>query len=196
MRIIGGTLRGRRLAAAAASATRPTSDRVREALASALQARGLLADASVLDLFAGTGALGFEALSRGAHCVLAVDHDANAIAGIHTNARALGVATQLRVLRLDLLGPIAKLATALRRTQQAPFTLVFVDPPYALSQRAATLLCELATQPLFVDSAVVAFEHAAKQPPTMPDGFSQLATYAYGDTGVCLWEMIAHAPET
>jgi 16S rRNA (guanine966-N2)-methyltransferase len=196
VRIIGGTLRGRRLAADPASATRPTSDRVREALASALHARALLADARVLDLFAGTGALGFEALSRGAHSLLAVDLDAIAVAGIAANARALGIDAHTRVLRLDLLGPIAKLATALRRTEQAPFTLVFADPPYTLSERAAAMLGELAAHTLLAEGAVVAFEHAVKHPPTRPAAFSELATYAYGDTGVSLWEMIAWAPET
>src|SRR6188508_16991 len=100
MRIIGGALRGQRLKARPAPSTRPTSDRVREAIASALQARELLQDARVLDLFAGTGALGLEALSWGAAALCATDSDRRAVQCIGENIRGLGVSAQARALQL------------------------------------------------------------------------------------------------
>jgi 16S rRNA (guanine966-N2)-methyltransferase len=169
---------------------------VREALASALDARALLQSARVLDLFAGTGALGLEALSRGAESLVAVESDADAVDCIRANAQALGVQTRMRVLKHSLLGPVAKLTAALARTGLSPFTLVFADPPYAQAEAAAALLQELAQRGLLVPGTVVALEHAVKQPPAMPACCAPLATYAYGDTGIRLWEIIAPSPET
>src|SRR5690242_16026950 len=98
MRIVGGTLRGRRLESPRGAGTRPTSERVREALASALDARGALQGAVVLDVFAGTGALGLEALSRGADTLVAIDADRAALACIRRNVAALELATRAHVL--------------------------------------------------------------------------------------------------
>jgi 16S rRNA (guanine966-N2)-methyltransferase len=191
LRIVSGTLRGRRLVARPAPSTRPTSDRVREAIASALHARGLLERALVLDLFAGTGALGLEALSWGAASVVAADSERNAVKCVADNARELGVTDRVRVLQLDLLGPPAKVATALSRVQPEPFTLVLCDPPYALVQPTVALLAELAARGLFADRAAVLIEYGHKHPPARPERFAELAAYRYGDTGVLLWETIA-----
>lgn len=196
MRIVGGALRGRRLPAQPGPSTRPTSDRVREALASALHARGLLEGARVLDLFAGTGALGLEALSWGAQALVAADSERKAVLSVKENARALDLAERVRVLQLDLLGAAAKVASALDRTGFAPFTLVFSDPPYTLVQPAVALIAELAERSLLAPSAAVVIEHAQKHAPARPAAFAELAAYRYGDTAVVLWEWIAEPADS
>ena len=196
MRIVGGALRGRRLKAAPARGTRPTSDRVREAIASALQARGLLMGARVLDLFAGTGALGLEALSWGAVALVAIDRDRRALQCIDENARALGLEGRVSALQLDLLGPGAKLGARLQQSGLAPFTLVFCDPPYTLVQSAAATLARLCEHGLLAPGAAVVFEHRHDDPPERPECFTELAAYRYGDSAVALWETIAEAPES
>ena len=191
MRIVGGALRGRRLESPRGADTRPTSERVREALASALAARGALTDARVLDLFAGTGALGLEALSRGAQALVAVDVDRQALACLRRNVAALALEARAHVLALDLTAKRGALVRALERTGVAPFTLVFADPPYALAGRVSELLADLHAGHLLAGSAVVAFEHARRSPPPRPAGFEPLAGYDYGDTSVQLWETVA-----
>ena len=125
MRVVAGRYSGRRLAAPAGRATRPTADRVREALFSAL---GPLEGARVLDLFAGSGALGIEALSRGAAEATFVDSDPRAIRAVRDNLAALGIDAEVR--RADAR---AFLRTA--REQQRHYDLVFLDPPYRLAGR-------------------------------------------------------------
>jgi 16S rRNA (guanine966-N2)-methyltransferase len=120
MRIIAGRWRGRTLEAPAGIGTRPTADRVRETLFSMLSSRlGSFEDLLVADLFAGSGGLGFEALSRGAASVTFVENDAKAVDAIRRNAATLGVEPKL----------LAGSALALPRAE--PFDLVFADPPYA-----------------------------------------------------------------
>jgi 16S rRNA (guanine966-N2)-methyltransferase len=120
MRIIAGRWRGRPLEAPPGLATRPTADRVRETLFSMLASRiGSFEDLRVADLFAGSGALGLEALSRGAAEAVFVESDANAAAIIRGNAQKLGAAAQ--VIR----------SSALALPRSAPFHLIFADPPYA-----------------------------------------------------------------
>ncbi|MFI5307350.1 MAG: 16S rRNA (guanine(966)-N(2))-methyltransferase RsmD [Polyangiales bacterium] len=196
MRIIGGVLRGRRLPARPAPSTRPTSDRVREGIASALEARGAFAGASVLDLFAGTGALGLEALSRGAASVVAVDDDRTALRSIADNARALGVAERLQALPLDLHGAAGSIAARMSKTGRAPFGLVFADPPYTLVQVAADLIADLNGLSAFAPGALVVLEHATREPPSPHAGLRELASYRYGDSSVALWQAIAPAVET
>jgi 16S rRNA (guanine966-N2)-methyltransferase len=196
MRIVGGALRGRRLKAPPARATRPTSDRVREAIASALQARGRLAGARVLDLFAGTGALGLEALSWGAAALVAVDRDRRALQCVNENARELGLSARVSALQLDLLGPVAKLSARLQASGLAPFTLVFCDPPYTLVQSAVATLERLYERRLIAAGAAVVLEHRYDDPPERPACFAELAMYRYGDSAVALWEPIAEAAES
>jgi 16S rRNA (guanine966-N2)-methyltransferase len=119
MRVIAGELGGRRLRAPRGDATRPTSERVREALFSML---GDLAGARVLDLFAGSGALGIEALSRGAAAATFVERSPRALAALRANIEALGLAGRARVLEGDAVA-------ALRG--RGEYDLVFLDPPYA-----------------------------------------------------------------
>lgn len=129
MRIIAGQWRGRRIETPPGFATRPTADRVRETLFSMLASRiGSLEGLRVADLFAGSGALGFEALSRGAAFACFVESDSAAARAIEANARALGAA-QVRVLR----------SSALALPRSEPFDLIFADPPYSAGSGSAVV---------------------------------------------------------
>lgn len=129
MRVIAGSLGGRRLRAPAGRGTRPTSDRVREAVFAML---GDVEGACVLDLFAGTGALGIEALSRGARRAVFVERDAGAVRVLSGNLRELGIAPEtVEVRRADAL---AALHAASAR--QETYDLVFIDPPYGRARPA------------------------------------------------------------
>jgi 16S rRNA (guanine966-N2)-methyltransferase len=123
MRVIAGRLGGRRLKAPSGRATRPTSDRVREALFAML---GELEGASVLDLFAGTGALGIEALSRGAARAVFVESDAGAVRALTENLAALGLGSSEAEVRRG--GAVGALRSA--REHEETYDLVFIDPPY------------------------------------------------------------------
>jgi 16S rRNA (guanine966-N2)-methyltransferase len=189
MRIIGGALGGRRLPAPPAGATRPTSDRVREAVASALESRGAIAGARVLDLYAGTGALAFEALSRGAARACCVERDRRAAAAIESSARMLGLGAQLELVNAALARePASTLVSRLRRAAgEGGFSLVFVDPPYAEIDDVLPLLGRLATRGVIASDALVVLEHATRQPPRGVDDdafFTTDAAYRYGDTAV------------
>jgi 16S rRNA (guanine966-N2)-methyltransferase len=130
LRIIAGRFRGRSLDAPAGIATRPTADRVREALFSMLASRiGSFEGLRVADLYAGSGALGFEALSRGARQATFVETDRNAAAAIRSNAARLGVTEQVRLLG----------GSALALPASEPFDLIFADPPYALGSGTAVV---------------------------------------------------------
>ena len=120
MRIVAGTLRGRRIVAPDRGTTRPTTDKVREAVFNALASLDVVVDARVVDLYAGSGALGLEALSRGAaHCTF-VERDRTAVRAIDTNVAALGLRDRARVVVGDGIAIAPKL----------PADLVFADPPY------------------------------------------------------------------
>jgi len=128
MRIIAGKWRGRRIDAPPGMATRPTADRVRETLFSMLASRlGGFEDLRVADLFAGSGALGFEALSRGAAAATFVDNDQKAIQTIRQNASKLDATVEIRA------------GSALALPPSAPFDLIFADPPYALGSGSAVI---------------------------------------------------------
>ena len=130
MRIIAGEAKGRRLVAPRSSATRPATDRLRESIFGTLG--GALEDANVLDLFAGSGALGVEALSRGAARAIFVDRDPAATAAIRRNVAVAGLADRATVSRAD--------ATAFLRATDDVFDIVFADPPYADAELLALLL--------------------------------------------------------
>jgi 16S rRNA (guanine(966)-N(2))-methyltransferase RsmD len=131
MRVIAGRLGGRRLQAPPGRVTRPTSDRVREAVFAML---GSVEGAHVLDLFAGTGALGIEALSRGAHSAVFVERDAGALRALNANLQALAIVPEtIEVRRADVL---AALRTASAR--QETYDLIFIDPPYGRARPAPT----------------------------------------------------------
>lgn len=176
MRIVGGRLRGRTLSAPKTQAIRPTADRLRESLFNILaHAYGDPVDgARVLDLFAGTGALGFEALSRGASFVLFIDDGAEARALLRANVEALGAGGAIKVYRRDAtrLGPVAPLE---------PFSLVFLDPPYrqGLAEQA---LASARDGSWFTPDALIVVEEAADAAFTAPDGFQEVERRRYDDT--------------
>jgi 16S rRNA (guanine966-N2)-methyltransferase len=178
VRIIGGVLGGRRLRAPRGAATRPTADRVREALFNIL---GDLSGARVLDLFTGTGALALEALSRGAASAVLVDSAAAAVRCAEENAAALGVGERARVVRGEIPGALARL--------RGPFDLVFLDPPYAagVAERALAAL-----PPLLGAGARVVAEHDRRSAPADEIGpLTRVDRRRYGDTEVSFYEMRA-----
>ena len=184
MRIIAGKYRGRPLAALgkgdAGAHLRPTSDRVRESLFSMLTHHDVIEGARVLDLFAGTGALGFEALSRGAVSVCFVENGRTGQQLIGENVRKLEAEAETRLLRND--------ATRLGPCAQGPFDLVFLDPPYgkSLGQKA---LVAAAEGGWFAPGAMIVWEENA--PMHAPEGFARIDTRKYGDTHVTLLQRSA-----
>lgn len=186
MRIVGGALSGRRFAGPPGSSTRPTSERVREAIASALDARDAIHDARVLDLFAGTGALAFEALSRGARSAVLVELDRKVKSAIDESARTLGLRDRIQTIGVDLLRDPVRAAEKLEALATEPFTLVFVDPPYAEILRVPPLLAELVRRGTLADDAFVVLEHAVRIPPGDLTPLEVETTYRHGDTQTVL----------
>jgi 16S rRNA (guanine966-N2)-methyltransferase len=176
MRIVGGRLRGRALAAPKSLSIRPTADRLRESLFNILgHAFGdPVSGARVLDLFAGTGALGLEALSRGAAFALFVDDSAEARALLRENVAALGLGGMTRIFRRDAakLGPAHPLE---------PFTLAFLDPPYGHGLAERALTASHAGGWLAPDALIVV-EEASKAAFAAPAGFAELERRRYDDT--------------
>ena len=185
MRIVGGRLSGRRFGAPGGMGTRPTSDRAREALGSALESRGAFEGAQVLDLFAGTGALGFEALSRGASDATLVDHDPRIVRQIKQSAEELGLSRQVRAVRLDLLGDPASAVRKLPAMEPA-FSLVFIDAPYSEVGAIPGILDALAKAERLAPGAWVVVEHAASHEWSWPNRLAPDADYRYGRTGISL----------
>ncbi|MFT3926217.1 MAG: 16S rRNA (guanine(966)-N(2))-methyltransferase RsmD [Myxococcales bacterium] len=177
---MGGRLGGRRIAPPPGNVTRPTSERVREALTSALSARGAIEGARVVDLFAGSGALGFEMLSRGATQVLFVERDARVAEHIRMAAQELDVVSSVRVLRED----IGKARGQKAILALAPFDLVLLDPPYREVDGALLALEQLCRDGLLAEDAVLLLEHAAKGHLALPTAFAVQSSYRYGDTAV------------
>jgi 16S rRNA (guanine966-N2)-methyltransferase len=187
MRVVGGKFRGRALAAPAHEGLRPTADRVREAVFNILL-HGIsgfeIAGARVIDLFAGTGAFGIEALSRGAAYCLFVEEDARARALIRTNVEALGLTGVTRIFRRD--------ATDLGSAgTMAPFSLAFLDPPYGrgLGEKALAALRDGAW--LAPEAVIVAEEHA-RAPLRLPEGLAEIDRRLYGDTQVVFGRFAPH----
>lgn len=177
MRVVGGRLRGRPLASPAHEGTRPTSDRVRESLFNIL-AHGIddfdIEGARVIDLFAGTGALGIEAVSRGASFCLFVETGAEARALIRRNVETFGLTGVTRIFRRDAtdLGPAA---------QMGQFGLAFLDPPYGRGS-GEKALASLAAGGWLRPGAVVVLEERDGTAVALPSGFSEIDRRAYGDT--------------
>lgn len=177
-------MRGRNLVAPKGEGTRPTSDRVREALMSSLANRfgAGLGGGAVLDLFAGSGALGLEALSRGASRAVLVERDRDAQKAIATNVASLGVGDRVTVVGADALH-----AGLARAKTMGPFTLLFVDPPYRIDQAAVGRALEsLGSSGAVAEGAAVVWEHGSGGAVPEPAGFAQERTYRYGDTAVTL----------
>ena len=176
MRVVGGRLRGRNLATPTSREIRPTADRLRESLFNILvhTYENPIEGARVLDLFAGTGALGIEAISRGAGFALFVDNGAEARALLRNNVEALGLGGVTKVFRRDAteLGPAHPVE---------PFSLVFLDPPYGKGL-AVKALASLRDGGWLTKEALLVVEEAKAAAFTAPEGFVELERRAYDDT--------------
>jgi 16S rRNA (guanine966-N2)-methyltransferase len=180
MRVVGGRLKGRVLSAPASRAIRPTSERLRESIFDILEHRypGSLDGARAVDLFAGSGALGIEALSRGARFALFVDNGTEARALLRANVEALGLGGVSRIWRADA----AKLGKA---PAGGPFGLAFLDPPYGqdLAERALAALVEGGW---LEPDALCVVEEAAKAAIEAPEGLALVDERTYADTRVVI----------
>lgn len=204
MRIVSGRLRGRRLRAPAGAATRPTSERVREAVFSIL---GPPEDGThVLDLFAGSGAMGLEALSRGAASVTFVDSGRPALAALEENIAALGVGGQARVVASDVMTFVRTLSRGAAEARESgdpagsargakgrsPFVArwVFIDPPYR-SDLASQVLDALGSRPdalALTEDASILVEHDRRNPPADRHGsLIRTDSRRYGDTVIAIY---------
>jgi 16S rRNA (guanine966-N2)-methyltransferase len=179
-RIIAGSAGGRRIEAPKGDATRPTSDRVREALFSILDARDVLRGAHVLDLYAGSGALGLEAASRGGAEVVLVDSSHQATEVARRNVAVLGLARVSVVL--------SSVQKYLAGRVHQPFHLTFLDPPYLLSEGdLASVLEELVRGGWLAVDALVLVERSGRSPePRWPTGLVRESVRRYGETAVWL----------
>jgi 16S rRNA (guanine966-N2)-methyltransferase len=176
MRVVGGSLRGRPLAAPKSQSIRPTADRLRESLFNILVHAydDPIIGARVLDLFAGTGALGIEALSRGAAFTLFVDDGAEARALLRENVATLGLGGTSRIFRRDAtkLGPAYPVE---------PFSLAFLDPPYGKGL-ADQALASARAGAWLVPDALIVVEEAKKSAFAAPEGFAEIERRSYDDT--------------
>jgi 16S rRNA (guanine966-N2)-methyltransferase len=186
-RIIAGTAGGRRISTPRGANTRPTTDRVREALFSAIESWcGSLTGLRFLDLYAGSGAVGLEAWSRGAGVVTLVEQDRRTAAIISANARGLGFG------RADVVtGPVAG---TLARSPAAPYDVAFLDPPYAQPEGdVASDLVALRDREWLVPGAMVVVERGTRsREPAWPAGFTVSREKRYGET--VLWYVHAAHP--
>jgi 16S rRNA (guanine966-N2)-methyltransferase len=177
MRIVAGSHRGRRLETPPDERIRPTSDRIRESLFNILHHRleGFIGK-RVLDGFAGTGALGFEALSRGAESALFVDSDRDALALCRRNAASLGLTAQADFQLGDLTHP---------PRSAGAFDLILLDPPYGKGLAAAALSA-LGAAEWLAPQAIAVIEADKSQPEVIPEGFSTIDSRDYGRTRIVL----------
>ena len=185
MRVVGGRWRGRPLNAPDGRGTRPTTDRMRESIASmVLSACGLdLSDASVLDAFAGSGGMGIELLSRGAAWCTFCEKDRRAAGVVRKNCQ--GVAGQERCWQV-VVGDVTRMGSA-GRLPGAPFSILFLDPPYALGANAVEALVQsLRDSGQLTADCLVAYEHAADAPGLRLLGASELKSRRHGGTCVDL----------
>lgn len=192
MRVISGKARGRKLQAPKGATTRPTPDRVKEALFSMLQ--GEVSGARILDLFAGSGALGIEALSRGASHATFVEQDRHALAALTANLAATqGAAEAYAVVGMPVQRALGALAA-----RRATFDIILLDPPYPLDLVPSTLALLVQHQLLAPRCTVVA-EHLGKSPsPAAPDGLVCTSLRRYGDVALsfynCAQSGLHHPP--
>jgi 16S rRNA (guanine966-N2)-methyltransferase len=184
LRVIAGAHRGRRLRTPPGLATRPTGARVREALFSIL---GDLTGSRVLDLYAGSGALGIEALSRGADSVVFVEHDRAALECIRENLAEIGISEKARVMPVTV-------SVALKRVGSegpSPFDLVFCDPPWEFLDRAANELGRLASSDVLATEARIVLEHDARDSDPSVPGLVAYDRRRWGDTAMSFFRASA-----
>lgn len=185
MRVIAGSRKGHRLMGPQTVGLRPTSDRVKEALFSILSPR--IGDARFLDLYAGTGAIGIEALSRGARHVTFVESSLDALKVLRKNLERCGLAPAG-----DVRVGTAERFLAGSRQEPAPYDIVFADPPYDQTDGGQDLLSRLERSDMIGVRTVVILEHAKKAAvPSRVGRLSQVRQYRYGDTTLSLFELQA-----
>ena len=165
MRIVAGKFRSRQLKSPKGLALRPTSDRLRETLFNILGPR--VSGSRFLDIFAGTGAIGIEAISRGASFVVFVENHSATVRLIRENLAALQIVSEARILATDAISAIAKL-----EKESAAFDLIFLDPPYAQEEEYSATLRALEKSPLVNESAIIVAEHQKKF--ELPDSLGRL----------------------
>jgi len=180
MRVTAGVAKGTRLRTAARAATRPTSDMVKEALFNALAPR--LEEARVLDLFAGTGGLGIEALSRGAGAAVFVEREPRGAAMIRENLRAARLEARGEVRRANALTEVASLAA-----QGARFDVIVLDPPYGQELAGRTLRAIAAAGALAPGGVAVAEGHWRDDPGEI-EGLRRTRSARYGETALWFYE--------
>ena len=183
MRVVAGRLKGRRLVAPEDQATRPTSEKVREAVFSML---GSIDGVSVLDLFAGTGALAIEAISRGAARATMVESRRPALTTIRANVAALGLEGSVDLVARPVERARATLAAS------GPYSLVFADPPWALVDDGSA--GRALGSPVAADGATLVLEHAARTAAPDVAGFELTDTRRYGDTAVSFYATVNSSP--
>ena len=199
MRIIAGSARGRKLAAPTgptdrSALIRPTSDRAREAIFSILGPQRVK-QAKVLDLFAGTGAFGLEALSRGAALAVFVDSHSQPLGLIEQNRKACGFSDRSQVYKRDLLKGLSFLRNCLCTSHGIPdagsesfFDIIFIDPPYG-SQQADFLLKEIVSNGLLAENGLVIFEdRAVEELPEQAEGLGLTDRRKYGEAGFWFYQ--------
>ncbi len=175
MRVITGTCRGMKLRSLEGLTTRPTADRVKEGIFSAIQFE--IEGRKVLDLFAGSGQMGIECLSRGASHAVFVDEASAAVQVIRENLRKTGMDQTSTLIHGEALGYLSRC--------RERFGLIFLDPPYqgGLLNAALKRISEI---DILSESGIIICEYAVTEPPTVPAGLEQSRSYRYGKTGVCL----------
>lgn len=179
MRIIAGTLRGKKLISVAGTRTRPTADRLREAIFNILSVR--VQDAVVLDLFSGTGALGIEALSRGSRSAVFIDNSRPALAAISRNIKACAFEGKARIIRWDITRSLNCISG-----MRPAFDLVLMDPPYGRNN-CATALIHLHHSHCLAPDACLVVEHSLLEPlDPLPEGYAVCDRRKYGKTLVSI----------
>jgi len=191
MRIIAGELRGRTLKTAEGSGYRPAAGRTREALFSMLEARGLVwAECNVLDLFAGSGSLAFEAASRGARRICMVENSPRAVRCLEHNAAAFGlVAPRCRILREDVLRLLTRRSRRAQTEPEERFNVVFMDPPYGMNLVPAALQALVRGRRLAPEAFVSAeVEAHARIDEAAHEELVRIGKRTYGQTHILLWQ--------
>ena len=181
MRVVAGSARGRKLKAPRGMETRPTADRVKESIFNVLSSR--LIATRVLDLFAGTGSLGIEALSRGADHAVFVEDNPRVIQIIRENVEAAGFVEKATVLRREAIGAIAEFQRSGEK-----FDLAFADPPYQKGW-VSRVMQAMAAGPILAPGGVLVLEHTRREPaPQLVGALVLSRQLTYGDTVVSLYQ--------
>jgi 16S rRNA (guanine966-N2)-methyltransferase len=192
MRVIAGTFRSRQLKSLKSLALRPTSDRLRETLFNVIADR--TAGCRFLDVFAGTGAVGIEALSRGAAEVIFIENHAPAAELIRKNLDSLGVSSGTRVLPLDALRALERL-TSEKSDAPATFDIVFLDPPYAAAEDYRRVLAFLGASPLLAESSLVITEHRRSfDLPESAGSLQRFRVLRQGDASLTFYRITCSTP--